>query len=158
MIWKKPANLKYTQLCMYIDGNLEKIRNPGEYPEVEEKIYNYLWLLVKALAIKKCMFQNFEDYDPYSFYSANRLFFAFRRNLVNEGKIIKGKLIKPVKSSLNYTKMLLTPMKIEYQREAFREIIDEENISKKFDAVKFRSQLREEAKASQLGWDRKSVV
>lgn len=136
---------------MYIDENIEKLRNPGQYPEVENKIYNYLWLLVKALAIKKRMFQNFEDYDPYAFYSANRLFFALRKNLVNTGKVIKGKLIRPIKSSLNYTKTLLYPMKIEYQREAYREILDEEFITKKFDSFAFKQKLQESARSSQLG-------
>ena len=153
MEWRKPAELRYTQLCMYIDANIEKLRNPGEYPEVEDKIYNYLWLLVKALAIKKRMFQNFEDYDPYSFYAANRLFFALRKNLTNTGKIIKGKLIRPIKSSLNYTKTLLYPMKIEYQRETYKEIIDGEFTAKKFDSFAFNQKLQESAKSSQLGTD-----
>ena len=46
---------------MFIDENVPKIVNPGENPELENTIYNYLWLLVKALAIKKCMFKNFEE-------------------------------------------------------------------------------------------------
>ena len=151
MEWRKPIDMRYTQLCMYIDENIEKLRNPGQYPEVENKIYNYLWLLVKALAIKKRMFQNFEDYDPYAFYSANRLFFALRKNLVNTGKVIKGKLIRPIKSSLNYTKTLLYPMKIEYQREAYREILDEEFTTKKFDSFAFKQKLQESARSSQMG-------
>ena len=80
MIWKKPEDMRYTEMCMYIDENVPKIVNPGEFPEIENTIYNYLWLLVKALAIKKCMFTNFQDYDPYAFYAANRLFFALRKN------------------------------------------------------------------------------
>ncbi len=88
------------------------------------------------------MFSNFDDYDPYAFYAATRLFFALRKNLENQGKIIKGKEIRPIKSCLNYTKALLYPMKIEYQREAYREIIDEEFVSKKFDSFAFREQLK----------------
>lgn len=34
--------MKYTDMCIYIDANIEKLRNPGEYPEIEEKVYNYL--------------------------------------------------------------------------------------------------------------------
>ena len=151
MQWKKDPTKKYTDLCIYIDANIEKLRNPGEYPDVENTIYNYLWLLVKALAIKKCMFQNFEDYDPYSFHAANRLFFALRKNLQNQGKTVKGKLIKPIKSCLNYTKALLYPMKIEYQREAYREILDEEYTSKKFDAFSFRTKLQDAARNAQMG-------
>lgn len=146
MLWKKPANLKYTDLCIYIDENVPKIVNPGEFPEIENTIYNYLWLLVKALAIKKCMFTDFQDYDMYAFYAANRLFFALRKNQLNQGKTIKGKLIRPIKSCLNYTKALLYPMKIEYQRETFKEVIEEEFVSKKFDAFAYKEQLKNRAR------------
>lgn len=148
MLWKKPNDLKYTDLCIYIDENVPKIINPGEFPEIENTIYNYLWLLVKALAIKKCMFTDFQDYDMYAFYSANRLFFALRKNQLNQGKTIKGKLIRPIKSCLNYTKALLYPMKIEYQRESFREVIEEEFVSKKFDAFAYKEQLKGQARLS----------
>lgn len=148
MLWKKPANLKYTDLCIYIDENVPKIVNPGEFPEIENTIYNYLWLLVKALAIKKCMFNDFQDYDMYAFYAANRLFFALRKNQLNQGKTIKGKLIRPIKSCLNYTKALLYPMKIEYQRETFKEVIEEEFVSKKFDAFTYKEQLKNKARDS----------
>lgn len=146
MLWKKPNNLKYTDLCIFIDENVPKIVIPGENPELENTIYNYLWLLVKALAIKKCMFTDFQDYDMYAFYAANRLFFALRKNQLNQGKTIKGKLIRPIKSCLNYTKALLYPMKIEYQRESFREVIEEEFVSKKFDAFAYKEQLKNKAR------------
>lgn len=148
MLFKKPNDLRYTDLCIFIDQNVPKIVNPGENPELENIIYNYLWLLVKALAIKKCMFNDFKEYDMYAFYAANRLFFALRKNQLNQGKTIKGKLIRPIKSCLNYTKALLYPMKIEYQRESFREVIEEEFVSKKFDAFAYKEQLKGAARES----------
>ena len=146
MLFKKPNSLKYTDLCMFIDKNVPNIVNPGENPELENTIYNYLWLLVKALAIKKCMFTDFQDYDGYAFYAANRLFFALRKNQLNQGKTIKGKLIRPIKSCLNYTKALLYPMKIEYQRETFKEIIEEEFVSNKFDSFAYKERLKSSAR------------
>lgn len=146
MLWKKPADLKYTDLCIFIDENAHKIVNPGENPELENTIYNYLWLLVKALAIKKRMFTDFQDYDMYAFYAANRLFFAIRKNQLNQGKVVKGKLILPIKSCLNYTKALLYPMKLEYQQESFKEVIEEEFVAKKFDAFAYKEQLKSSAK------------
>jgi hypothetical protein len=147
-MFKKPSGIKYTEICQFIDENVPKIANPGENPELENLIYNYLWLLVKALAIKKCMFNDFKDYDMYAFYAANRLFFALRKNQLNQGKTIKGKLIRPIKSCLNYTKALLYPMKIEFQRESFKEIIEEEFVSKKFDAFTYKEQLKNKARDS----------
>jgi hypothetical protein len=92
------------------------------------------------------MFNDFQDYDMYAFYAANRLFFALRKNQLNQGKTIKGKLIRPIKSCLNYTKALLYPMKIEYQRESFKEVIEEEFVSKKFDAFAYKEQLKGSAR------------
>jgi hypothetical protein len=154
MLFKKPSNLKYTEICIFIDENIPKIANPGEYPEIENQVYNYLWLLVKALAIKKCMFNNFNDYDGYATHSANRLFFALRKNYLNQGKVIKGKVIRPIKSCLNYTKALLYPMKVEYQNEAFKEIITEEFVSKKFDSFMYKEKLKAEANTAQGTTDR----
>ena len=34
--------MRYTELCIFIDQNIAKIINPGENPELENKIYNYL--------------------------------------------------------------------------------------------------------------------
>ena len=146
MLWKKPSGMKYTDMCIYIDKNVPIIANPGQDPQVEDTVYNYLWLLVKALAIKRGLFNSFQDYDPYSFYSAERLFFALRKNYLNQGKMIKGKLIRPIKSCLNYTKSLLYPMKIEYQRLSYKQIIAEEWVTKQFDAFQYKEQLKTDAK------------
>jgi hypothetical protein len=132
-----------------VDENIAKIAEPGVYPDIENKVYNYLWLLIKALAIKKCMFNEFSEYDSYATHAANRVFFALRKNYQNQGKVIKGKLIRPIKSCLNYTKALLYPMKVEYQNETFREIIAEEFVSKKFDAFMFKEKLKADALSSQ---------
>jgi len=142
MLWKKPDGMKYTELCMYIDENMDKLVPAGSNPEIENTIYNYLWLIVKALAIKKCMFDSFEDYDPFAFHAANRLFFALRKNIINRGKIIKGKEIRPIKSCLNYMKKLMYPMKVEYQNETFREVMSDEYTSQKFDAYAFTERLK----------------
>ena len=149
MLWRKPSDMKYTEMCMFIDENIEKIGHPGQYPDIEDTVFNYLYLLTKALSIKKRMFQNFEDYDGYALYAATRLFVAIQKNYQNQGKTIKGKLIRPIKSSLNYTKALLYPMKVEYMRETFAEVISEEFSSKQFDSYSFKEHLKANAAASQ---------
>ena len=95
------------------------------------------------------MFENYADYDGFSFYGATRIYTALRNNLKNRGHVVKGKEIKPIKSCLNYMKALLYPMKIEYQNETFREVISEEFVSKKFDSFTFKEQMREEVRSNQ---------
>lgn len=148
MLYRKPADMKFTDMCIWIDENAPLLKEAGAYPEIEDKIYNYLWLLVKALAIKKRMFKNFEDYDGYAFHSAQRLFFALRKSYQNEGKLIKGKIIKPIKSCLNYTKALLYPMKVEYQQKTFAKDMYLETLSGKFDQFVFKERIKEALQSS----------
>lgn len=42
MQWKKDPNLRYTDLCIYIDKNIPNIVEPGEHPDIENTVYNYL--------------------------------------------------------------------------------------------------------------------
>jgi len=144
MIFKKPENLRYVDMCIYVDKNVPQLLDPDCPTEIQDTIYNYLWLLVKALAIKKRMFKAFQDYDGYSFYAANRLYFALKKNLENQGKIVKGKEIRPIKSCLNYTKALLYPMKIEYLRNEQNLDYTEQETSKNFDEFMYRQRLKDE--------------
>ncbi len=149
MMWKKPKGMHYTDMCIWIDENVPRFaENPGVFEKEENLMYNYLWLLVKALAIKRRMFQNFSDYDGYAFHSANRLFFALTKNWRNQGKLVKGRIIKPIKSCLNYTKALLYPMKIEYQNNTFRQVLSQTLVNKKFDSFAYKEKLVDELRSS----------
>jgi len=124
VMFNKPANLKYTDLAIYIDANAYKLKNGGEYPEVESTIYEYLYHIVYALACKAAYFRQFSDYDYFACYAAGEILLAMRKKLQNEGKDVRGKKIIPVKSSLNFIKATMFPLKINYQKETFGEVID----------------------------------
>lgn len=149
LMWRKPDNLKYTDLCIYIDAHSAEIVDSDPEDEVPNLIYNYIYLLVKALAIKKRMFDNFSDYDGYALQSANRLFFALKKSYMNEGKVIKGKTIKPIKSILNYTKALLYPMKLEYLNTQYNIKTRASEAAKQFDKFAYKQTLREKVWESQ---------
>lgn len=40
MKWRKDPNLRYTQLCMFVDENVPKIAEAGKYPDIENEVYN----------------------------------------------------------------------------------------------------------------------
>lgn len=149
IMWRKPDNLKYTDLCIYIDAHSAEIVDADPEDEVPNLIYNYIYLLVKALAIKKRMFDNFSDYDGYALQSANRLFFALKKSYMNEGKVIKGKTIKPIKSILNYTKALLYPMKLEYLNSQYNIKTRASEAAKEFNKFTYRQNLRDQVWESQ---------
>lgn len=149
IMWRKPDNLKYTDLCIYIDAHSAELVDADVNDEVPNLIYNYIYLLVKALAIKKRMFENFNDYDGYALQSANRLFFALKKSYMNEGKVIKGKTIKPIKSILNYTKALLHPMKLEYLNTQYNIKTRASEVAKQFDSFTYKQTLKERVWDSQ---------
>ena len=41
--FKRPPGLKYTDMAIYIDKNLPLIKEPFENPDIEAKIYEYLY-------------------------------------------------------------------------------------------------------------------
>lgn len=144
MQWKKDPKLKYTDLCIFIDKNAPRLIEPDCPKELEDLIYNYLWLVVKALAIKQRMFTSFQDYDGFSFYAAKRLYFAHKKSLLNAGKMVKGKEIRPIKSCLNYMKTLLYPMKLEYLKEEYCVGIRKLKTYKNFDSYRFKQKNKED--------------
>lgn len=122
-MFNKPANLKYTDLAIYIDANAHKIINEGEFPLVEATIYEYLYHIVYALACKAAYFKP-QYYDSFAGYAAGELYMSMRKKLINDGKDNRGRTVVPVKSSLNFIKATLFPLKINYQKENFGSVID----------------------------------
>lgn len=122
--FNKPKGMKYTDMAIYIDKHLPEIAVPNEHPEVESKIYEYLYHILYALSCKAGYFKNFADYDMFACYGACELFLSMRKKLVNAGKEVRGKTVVPIKSSLNFIKATMFPLKVTYQREAFRQIGD----------------------------------
>lgn len=143
MLYKKPANLKYTDLCIWVDANMDKIYPAGTDPAIENQVWNYLWLILKAIAIKKQMFENYADYDGFSFYGATRIFTALRNNLKNRGHVVKGKEIKPIKSCLNYMKALLHPMKLEYLHQEYETKLSTAIVNQQFDTMRWKEKIAE---------------
>lgn len=122
----KDPKMKYTDMCIYIDANLDKIINVGEYPEVENKVYEYLYHILYALACKQNFFPNFEDYDLFAMYGASELYISMRNKQANAGKIIRGKEVVPIKSCLNFIKSVLFPLKVNYTRQNFATVFNPE--------------------------------
>lgn len=124
--YHKPANMKYTDMCIFIDQHMPETVNNGEYPYIESKIFEYLYHIIYALACKQNFFKNFDDYDTFSMYGASELFLSMRNKQRNAGKIVRGKEVVPVKSCLNFIKSVLFPLKVNYQRNSFASILNPE--------------------------------
>lgn len=116
---KKDPKVRYVDMAIYIDNHVyDKDRDDG-------KIYEYLCLLYQMLAIKDHMFNNPTDYQNFSFMAATRMYYR----LINPKQFLPAddpKKLKQIKSCLNYMKMTLYPCKVDYQRDYFCGVIDED--------------------------------
>ena len=125
--FNKPAGVRYVDMAIYIDKNMPKVVENGGNSVVESKIIEYIYHICYALALKKTFFKKFEDYDSYSLYAASEIFLAMRKKLVEKGTISRGgKIVEPVKSSLNFIKAVLFPLKVNYQQMNYATVINPE--------------------------------
>ena len=125
--FNKPANMNYTDLAIWIDANLPKLKNTGEYPEVEQKIYEYLYHMFYAFARKANYFPKMVDYDEYALFAAGQTYMAFKNSYVHEGEIRRGKVVERITGSLNFVNAVMFPLKCRYTKAEYAEIINPEN-------------------------------
>ena len=113
MFYKKPSNVSYVDMAIYIDGN---IRNKDR--QVQERCFEYMWHLFYILAVKRKFFSSLRDYEEYALFGATRLYLRYEGDSHN----VEGGL-PPIKSCLNYIKKVLYPTKVKYQKAFFEEVI-----------------------------------
>ena len=135
---RKPANMKYTDLCKYIDATMyerDEDNNPISLRELTseeiEKVYNYLYNLIYALSVKKRLFTNKFDYDAFCLESAGDIYMRLRKD--NQNYDPSAKQNKAIKSIRNYIDGALGFMAITWRQTNYLEIINPEYDS--FDAV-----------------------
>lgn len=108
MIFKKPEDLKYTDICKYIDSHAYNKDCD------DEKIYEYIWVLVHALVGKHCRLRDTDDYEQFTYYVANFLYLRIKNKKQYEYKKDGTVKLKRVKSILNYTKKVLPGLEVGY--------------------------------------------
>lgn len=103
---------RIVDLCIYVDQNA--------YSENvdKEKLFDALYNIVYALAVKQRLFQRWEDYEPFALDCSVKLY----QRLINPKQFLPDdhpKKMKKVKSILNFIKRILYPLKVDYQKETF---------------------------------------
>ena len=126
LTYSKQNGLKYTEMCMWVDENAKYIKNTNEYPEIEAKVFEYLYHVLYALAYKYGFFANYADYDDFAVYAAGDVYMSMKKKLIHKGEIIRGKEVVPIKSCLNYIKATLNPLKVNFQNMHFFTVLSDE--------------------------------
>lgn len=111
MLYYKPKDVSYTDMCIWIDNNA--------YAEDcdKEKLFKYIYLLAEMLAFKGRMFKSGNAYDDFAVYIATRVYSRYvdKNQFVCKKGRDKPKL-KKIKSVLNYLKKIIYPAKITFEQ------------------------------------------
>lgn len=112
MTFNKPTE-RYVDMAKYIDDNV--------YTENcdENIIYEYLYQLANMLAHKNSFFTKKDDYDYFSIYAANHLWFRLNNPKQFELNSDGSPSMQKIKSILNYIKKTIYPMKVDFEQEHY---------------------------------------
>lgn len=117
MIYKKPKNVRYVDMCMYIDNKIQE----GNITEEESSvIYQYLYHIIYMLAIKQKYFNKESYYDEFAISLAadvyHRLFTNPKLDEIDENG--NPKMVR-IKSCLNYIKAILYGRKVAFEQSQY---------------------------------------
>ena len=115
-MFKKPKNMKYTDLCIWIDKHA--------YDEDcdEEKLFQYIYMLVSMFSHKNHYFTKKDYYDEFCLISTERLFLRLRNPKQFEYKADGTPKLCKIDSILNYIKLTLYPLKVDFEQETYHQL------------------------------------
>lgn len=121
MLFTKPANLKYTDMAIFVDSIIQK-ENPTE--QELSLAFEYIYHIGFMLAHKHKYFNKSFYYEEFAIYLATevmyRLFFNPRLNEVDENG---EPVLTKIKSVLNYMKAVIYGRKIDFEQQAYSQKI-----------------------------------
>lgn len=134
MTYKKPADVTYTQMCIYIDENVYK-----EEGFDEQLVYEYIYHIAYMLAKNGQLFKQHKYYDDFAIYAANRVFFRLTNKKQFQYNEDGTPRMEKIKSVLNYLRNLLYPLKVDFEQSEYCQTISRdaniENINYSFNSV-----------------------
>ena len=113
MLYTKPKDVRYVDMCIYIDQKVKE-GNPSE--EEINLIFEYLYHLSFMLAHKHKYFNDYHYYEDFAIYFATevmyRLFYNPKLGKVDENG---EPILTPIKSVLNYMKAIIYGRKCAFE-------------------------------------------
>lgn len=110
MIISKPKDVRYTDMCVYIDEHAYD--KCGD----DAKLYEYIWLLVDMLARKNVYFKDKLAHEDFCFYSTNYVFNRIKSKKQDEIKEDGTPKMCKIKNILSYLNKSLLGLKILYKK------------------------------------------
>lgn len=121
MLYKRPTNIKFVDMCIWIDDNAYR---EDLSLEEQEKIYEYIYHLTKMLAYKSHLFNKGSYYEEFAIYSATKTYLRLTNPKQFELNADGAAKLKRIKSILNYIKSTLYPHKVDFEQEFYSQVLD----------------------------------
>ena len=115
-MFKKPKDVTYTQMAIFIDENVYR-EDLDE--ETKATIFKYLYFLSNMLAAKARFFTSGIQYEEFSLYVASNVYLRLtnkKQYQLNSDGLPK---MTKLKSCLNYLKKVLYPQKVDFQQKFY---------------------------------------
>lgn len=121
MIFKKPDDITYTDMCIYIDNNVYKDSFD------ENLVYQYIYHIIYMLAKKASYFKQNHYYDDFAIYAASRVYFRLTNKKQWQLDEDGNYKLDRIKSILNYIKKILYPLKVDFEQSEYCQTISKES-------------------------------
>lgn len=109
MIFKKPPNVKYVDMAIWIDANAYDVNCD------DTQLYEYIFHLVNMLAHKGSYFETSAEYEDFALTMSNTLFMRLRNPKQFDFDAEGNPKLPKIKSILNYIKKTIYLQKIDYE-------------------------------------------
>ena len=128
MIFKKPKDVRYVDMCIYID---EKLKQQNISEEESSLIYEYLYHIIYMLSVKNKYFNKEVYYDEFAITLATDVFHRlFTNPKLNEFDENGQPKLTKIKGCLNYIKAILYGRKVTFEQQNYsQKYIDMEYIN-----------------------------
>jgi hypothetical protein len=110
MFFERP-DVRYVDMCIYIDEHIYT----DDYDV--SRVYQYLYHIIRMIALKRAYFPKKVDLDDFSLYAAS----SYYMRLTDERQFSSDSPIEPVRSILNYIRKTLFSVRREYCRKHFND-------------------------------------
>lgn len=127
MMYVKPSDLRFTDMCIYIDEHVYTSDFDAE------KIFEYIFHIVRALALRANFFNKCSYYDDFSIFAATKIYMRLINKKQYQIKSDGTPKLKKIKSILNYIKTILYPLKVDFEQSEYYQGISLDDLVENYD-------------------------
>lgn len=123
MLYKKPKDITYTEMAIYIDTHM--------YEEDcdESLVFEYLYHLCYMLAKHANYFRVNSYYDDFAVYAATSVFMRYKNKKQFELDDAGNPKMTKLRSCLNYIKTILYPKKVDFEQRYYSQLYSPSDVT-----------------------------